>query len=293
MSRGVQWSLLGAAVVAALIALAGCSHYLFAEREPWRRDAEIACLNSGAVKESPERVRISAISGPGICGADFPLRVSALGDSAPLGYDDEPVRPPSAIPNAAMPQRWPVIQSNALPPLPSAPTPQYGAAPSSPPPYDAPPPSQPQYGAPPRASTQASPGQVYRWQTGPPPASQQAGPPMSLYAPGVPVPEEDDADYQPGPPRPYDGAPGMPSSMPPPTTYPPPNYSSPAYPQRAEPAPLGTERPIPLGPPRSPMATAAGQVEVKPAATLACPIVSALDIWITSAVQPAALRWFR
>jgi len=63
MSRGVQWSLFGAAVVAALIALAGCSHYLFAEREPWRRDAEIACLNSGAVKESPERVRISAISG--------------------------------------------------------------------------------------------------------------------------------------------------------------------------------------------------------------------------------------
>ena len=101
MSRGVQWSLFGSAVVAALIALAGCSHYLFAEREPWRHDAEVACLNSGAVKESPERVRISAISGPGICGADFPLRVSALGDSAPLGYDDEPVRPPSAIPNAA------------------------------------------------------------------------------------------------------------------------------------------------------------------------------------------------
>ena len=138
MSRGVQWSLFGSAVVAALIALAGCSHYLFAEREPWRHDAEVACLNSGAVKESPERVRISAISGPGICGADFPLRVSALGDSAPLGYDDEPVRPPSAIPNAAMPQQWPVIQSNALPPLPSAPPPQYGAAPSAPPPYDAP-----------------------------------------------------------------------------------------------------------------------------------------------------------
>src|SRR5208283_5783980 len=264
MSRGVQWSLFGSAVVAALIALAGCSHYLFAEREPWRRDAEIACLNSGAVKESPERVRISAISGPGVCGADFPLRVSALGDSAPLGYDDEAVRPPSAIPSAAMPQRWPVIQSNALPPLPSAPPPQYGAPPPGP--------------------MQTTPGQVYRWQTGPPPASQ-AGPPMSLYAPGVLVPDEDDADYQPGPPRPYDGAPGTPSSMPPPATYPPPVYSSPAYPQRAE--------PVPLGPPRAPMVTAAGQVEVKPAATLACPIVSALDKWIAAAVQPAALRWFR
>ena len=142
MSRGVQWSLFGSAVVAALIALAGCSHYLFAEREPWRRDAEVACLNSGAVKEGPERVRISAISGPGVCGADFPLRVSALGDSAPLGYDDEPVRPPSAIPNGALPQRWPVIQSNALPPLPSGP-PQYGAAPSAPPPYDAAPSASP------------------------------------------------------------------------------------------------------------------------------------------------------
>ena len=226
MSRGVQWSLFGSAVVAALIALAGCSHYLFAEREPWRRDAEIACLNSGAVKESPERVRISAISGPGICGADFPLRVSALGDSAPLGYDDEPVRPPSAIPNRAMPQQWPVIQSNALPPLPSGSPPQYGVAPSTPPPYDAPPPfASPQYGAPPPGSMQTTPGQVYRWQTGPPPASQagpppgsqQAGPPMSLYAPGVPVPDEDDADYQPGPPRPYDGAAAARSGRPPAT----------------------------------------------------------------------------
>jgi Extensin-like protein C-terminus len=285
MSRGVQWSLFGSAVVAALIALAGCSHYLFAEREPWRHDAEVACLNSGAVKESPERVRISAISGPGICGADFPLRVSALGDSTPLGYDDETVRPPSAIPNAAMPQQWPVIQSDALPPLLSAPPPQYGAATS------APPPSQPQYGAAPPGSMQTTPGQVYRWQTGPPPASQAgpppaslAGPPMSLYAPGVPVPYEDDADFQPGPPRPYDGAPGTPSSMPPSTTYPP-NYSSPIYPQRAEPAPLG--------PQRAPMVTTAGQVEVKPPATLACPIVSALDKWIAASVQPAALRWFR
>ena len=291
MSRGVQWSLFGSTVVAALIALAGCSHYLFAEREPWRRDAEVACLNSGAVKEGPERVRISAISGPGICGADYPLRVSALGDSAPLGYDDEPVRPPSEIPNAAMPQQWLVIHSNALPTLPSGP-PQYGVAPSAPPPYGAPPSSQPQYGAPPPGSMQATPGQVYRWQTGPPPASQavpppgsqQAGPPMSLYAPGVPVPDEDDADYQPGPPRPYDGAPPV-------ATHPPPSYSP--YPQRAEPAPLGAERPVPLGPLRAPRVTAAGQVEVEPPATLACPIVSALDKWIAAAVQPAALRWFR
>ena len=49
----------------------------------------------------------------------------------------------------------------------------------------------------------------------------------------------------------------------------------------------------PLGPP-APMVTAAvGPVEVKPPATLACPIVSALDKWIAEAVQPAALKWFR
>ncbi len=34
-------------------------------------------------------------------------------------------------------------------------------------------------------------------------------------------------------------------------------------------------------------------VQVQPPATLACPIVSALDQWITAAVQPAAQRWFR
>src|SRR5271154_1282208 len=116
MRRGVQWPLFSSLVVlVVLIALAGCSHYLLAEREPWRSDAEVACLNSGAVKETPERVRISAINGPGVCGMNYPLRVSALGgDGAPLGYDDEPLRPPGAIPNTSMPQRWP-IQSSALP----------------------------------------------------------------------------------------------------------------------------------------------------------------------------------
>lgn len=139
MSRGVQSSLLGAVVVAALTALAGCSHYFnVGEREAWRHDAEVSCLNTGAVKDTPQRVRISAISGPGMCGADFPIRVSALGESGPLGYDDEALRPPGAIPDGAMPQHWP-IQSNALPP-PSA-TPQY-----SPQPYGTPP--RPSYAAP-------------------------------------------------------------------------------------------------------------------------------------------------
>src|SRR5215469_12280096 len=101
MTRGVRWYLVSSLVLAALIAVAGCSHYLMAEREPWRAEAESSCLNSGAVKESPTRVRISAINGPGACGMEYPLRVSTLGGSEVLGYDDEALRPPGSIPNGS------------------------------------------------------------------------------------------------------------------------------------------------------------------------------------------------
>ena len=59
-----------------LVSLAGCGRGFFqsAEREPWRAEAEIACLKSGAVKENAELVRIDPISGPGVCGAEFPLK---------------------------------------------------------------------------------------------------------------------------------------------------------------------------------------------------------------------------
>ena len=87
MTRGVRWYLVSSLVLVALIALAGCSHYLMAEREPWRHEAEASCLTSGAVKETPDRVRLTTISGPGACGIDYPIRVSALGESAPLSYD--------------------------------------------------------------------------------------------------------------------------------------------------------------------------------------------------------------
>jgi hypothetical protein len=47
-----------------------------------------------------------------------------------------------------------------------------------------------------------------------------------------------------------------------------------------------------LGPTRyNPAAVPAA--ELKPAATLACPLVSALDRWVSEGVQPAALRWFK
>jgi Extensin-like protein C-terminus len=257
MTRGVRWYLVGSFVLVALIALAGCSHFMLAEREPWRHDAEIACLNSGAVKESPARVRISAISGPGMCGADYPLRVSALGESGPLGYSDEAPVPPGAIPNGSMPQRWPVTQPSA--------SPSTGVSSQQLPPLQ------------PRASqypSQPYPQQSYPRQAYPPSSATPVGQPLSLNPPGLPPPEDDEDLAVPGgPPHPYYGGPAAPYT--------------PAPPSAAQPLP-------PLGPPRAPLVTgSAGPVEVKPAATLACPIVSALDQWITAAVQPAAVKWFR
>src|ERR1700716_2827580 len=124
MTRGVRLYLVGSFV---LISLAGCGRGFFqsAEREPWRAEAEVACLKSGAVKETPELVRIDPISGPGACGAQFPLKVAALGEgSASFGFADE-LRPPAST---GTQPRWPVS-----PP---------------PPPYSDQAPRQPGYGAP-------------------------------------------------------------------------------------------------------------------------------------------------
>ena len=263
MSRGVRWSLVCFLLFLALLALAGCGHFLFGEREAWRHDAEVTCLNSGAVKETPQRVRISSIDGPGICGMDFPIRVSELGDSAPLGYDDEPIRPPADIPRAAMPQgmpSWPgarpsmsPIQSRALP-----------AA---------------------QGSAQAGVPQSYPYPAArsyPQLAATGAiGAPLSLNPPGMTPTEEadDDIGIPGGPPHPYYGGSQSP-------------YDSAPY--SSAPRNLTPYSPPPLGPPRaSTIAATGGPVEVSPPATLACPIVSALDQWIAASVQPAALRWFR
>ena len=91
-----------------LVSLAGCGRGFFqsAEREPWRAEAELACLKSGAVKESAELVRIDPISGPGVCGAEYPLKVAALGENTTsFGFADESLRPPGNIRNQP---RWPI-----------------------------------------------------------------------------------------------------------------------------------------------------------------------------------------
>jgi hypothetical protein len=276
MLRGVRLWIFGAIAGAALIALAGCGHNFYSgEREAWRGEAEVACLNSGAIKESPARARISAITGPGICGADYPIRISALGETGPLGYSDEPVRPPAALSSGSAPQHWPVVQSSTLPPnVASGPAPEYGPPPTAAP-QGRPSPAAPAQFGPMRSATPAA-----------------AGRPMSLYAPGVQDPHEDDAAFEPEPPHPYGGTlPGR-GSSPPAASYPQRNSSSAPY-TLHEPVPPGVEEHVPLGPPRDPSVTASvGPVEVKPVATLACPLVSALDQWIATAVQPAALRWF-
>src|SRR3954469_15254894 len=95
MARGVARYLVGSFVV---LGLAACGKMWVAERDAWRHEAEVACLKSGVVKESPSLVRVEPITGPGICGADFPLKVAAIGEGAPIGFADDP-RPPGSVPS--------------------------------------------------------------------------------------------------------------------------------------------------------------------------------------------------
>ena len=239
-------------------------------------------MNSGVAEEIPGRVRISAIQGPGACGIDYPLKVSELGESRPLGYDDEPLRPPGSIPDAAMPQQWPVVQSQPLPPPPQynpQGAPQYAQPPYAPQPYN-----QQPYNPQPYNSPRYAP---------PPAAPTQAGAPMSLAPPVAASPASPPYGQSPTP-HPYYSAPntGAPETADvevPDFLYSPRPMMPPPGTQQAAPE----NAPIPpLGPPAPPPATA-GPVEVSPPVTLACPIVSALDKWVASVVQPAALKWFR
>ncbi|MEZ5924646.1 MAG: extensin family protein [Hyphomicrobiaceae bacterium] len=69
------------AVVAAALVSASCGSstpYFTAEEEPWRESAEIACLNSGYVRESAfVETQRSSLGGPSPCGAEHPFKVSA------------------------------------------------------------------------------------------------------------------------------------------------------------------------------------------------------------------------
>src|SRR5215831_5518088 len=109
-----------------LVLLDACGRSWFEERPAWRHDAEVACLKSGAVKQGAGIAELRPIQGPGMCGADFPLRVTMLGEGSPLGFADDP-RPPGAIPR--IPE---------YPPAPPAAAPTYPATPYPAPTYRAP-----------------------------------------------------------------------------------------------------------------------------------------------------------
>ena len=124
MARGVARYLVGSFVV---LGLAACGKMMFAERDAWRHEAEIACLKTGQVKESASLARIQPISGPGICGADFPLKVAAIGEGSAIGFADE-LRPPGGIPGAVARQPLadaPYTPRVSAPPYQAYPQPQY------------------------------------------------------------------------------------------------------------------------------------------------------------------------
>src|SRR5262245_59702034 len=101
-----------------LLALVGCARsFLSGERAPWRHDAEVACMKSGSVKISTSVMRVDPIEGPGMCRADFPLKVATLGESSSLiGYADDP-RPPGSIPTGcAQSRRGPIKHPQSAPP---------------------------------------------------------------------------------------------------------------------------------------------------------------------------------
>jgi hypothetical protein len=74
------------------------------EREPWRHEAEISCLKSGAVKEGASVATTKAIEGPGACGIDHPLRVAALGETTLASFAEESrtPRPATMAPAATL-----------------------------------------------------------------------------------------------------------------------------------------------------------------------------------------------
>src|SRR5918995_5088986 len=60
------------------IGLTGCGLFRYEQREPWRAQAEEACLSQRLVQPSAYMSRASAIDGPGACGISYPFKVTAL-----------------------------------------------------------------------------------------------------------------------------------------------------------------------------------------------------------------------
>ncbi|WP_201838254.1 extensin family protein [Microvirga zambiensis] len=64
------------------LGLTGCGLFRFEQREPWRAQAEEACLSQRLVQPSAYMALSSKIDGPGVCGMDHPFKVSAFNNGA-------------------------------------------------------------------------------------------------------------------------------------------------------------------------------------------------------------------
>jgi hypothetical protein len=60
----------------------GCALFRGEQREPWRTDAEIACLRQKRVTPSVDIVRTRTIDGPGVCGMEYPFRIQAFNEGS-------------------------------------------------------------------------------------------------------------------------------------------------------------------------------------------------------------------
>jgi hypothetical protein len=60
------------------LGLTGCGMFRFEQREPWRAEAEQACLSQRLVQPSTYMAQSSRIDGPGACGMDHPFKISAF-----------------------------------------------------------------------------------------------------------------------------------------------------------------------------------------------------------------------
>jgi hypothetical protein len=64
------------------LGLTGCGLFRFEQREAWRSQAEEACLSQRLVQPSAYMALSPKIDGPGVCGMDYPFKVSAFNNGA-------------------------------------------------------------------------------------------------------------------------------------------------------------------------------------------------------------------
>jgi hypothetical protein len=101
------------------VGLFGCGVWPFAQRDPWRDEAEAACLAANPVRASAYLEPASNIGGRGVCGMTHPFRVAAIGDGTLIGSR----QPPKPVSFASRVRSVLGIRTAALRgPAPSSPT---------------------------------------------------------------------------------------------------------------------------------------------------------------------------